>query len=606
MGPGLVGSIRRDLQYLGVGARIAWRTRKVAANDFTAADLVEQWVDKTPDAEAIRFEGRSVSYAELNAAGNRYANWAQGVGIGHGDVVALLMENRPEYMACWLGLAKVGAIGALINTHLTGSPLAHCLRISEARHLILGDELRESFTAARGLLETKPQVWLVRNGDAEAAPLEPDWHDLDAILAQSSPEADRELRVDLSSHDKLFYIYTSGTTGNPKAANISHDRFLYLSVGFSGMADATQRDRMYVVLPLYHSAGGMCAVGLTFAAGGTVVLRRRFSASQFWEDCRREKVTLFQYIGELCRYLLNTPPEFGENEHHIRLCLGNGLRPDIWEEFQDRFAIPKILEFYGATEGNVALFNADGKVGAIGHLSPIMRRLLKIKLVRFDNDLEEPIRGDDGFCVECGPGEPGEAIGLIPKDPNTPLGQFEGYTDEKATAKKVLHDAFAVGDRWFRTGDLLRFDEEGYFYFVDRIGDTFRWKGENVSTSEVAEVLGRQPGVREANVYGVEVPGADGRAGMASLVVDSSFDLRGFREAIHRELASYARPLFIRLQREMQITGTFKHRKIDLVKEGFEPDRVPDLLYFDDPEQGAFVTLDAPVYERITSAQVRI
>jgi fatty-acyl-CoA synthase len=226
--------------------------------------------------------------------------------------------------------------------------------------------------------------------------------------------------------------------------------------------------------------------------------------------------------------------------------------------------------------------------------------------VKFDHTLEQPVRGDDGFCIECETGEPGEAIGFIPPDPSSPVGQFEGYTDEKATASKVLHDVFEKGDSWFRTGDLMRCDDEGYFYFVDRIGDTFRWKGENVSTSEVSEVLGRQTGVREANVYGVAVPGADGRAGMASLVVDNSFDLKRFREATHRELAPYARPLFLRLQQEMQITGTFKHRKVDLVKEGFDPERIPDLLYFDDPEQGAFIPLERPVYERILEGKVRI
>ena len=606
MAAGLLTSMRRDLQYLGTGARILMRMRKMVSNEFTAANIIEQWAEQTPDKEAIRFEGRSISYAELNAAGNRFADWARGAGVGHGDVVALLMENRPDYMACWLGLAKVGAVGALINTNLSGGPLAHCLQVSEARHLVLGDELRDAYLGVRDQLEIQPEVWLVRDGENEAAPLEPGWHDLDEALANASSATDRELRASLSPKDKLFYIYTSGTTGNPKAANISHTRFLYISAAFSGMAKASAQDRMYVVLPLYHSAGGMCAIGLTFAAGGTVVLRRRFSASQFWQDCRDERVTLFQYIGELCRYLLNVPPEMGENDHQLRLCIGNGLRPDIWEEFQERFAIPQIVEFYGATEGNVALFNAEGKVGAIGRMSALMKRIMKIKLVRFDNELEEPIRGDDGFCRECAPGEAGEAIGLIPKDPNAPVGHFEGYTDEKATAKKVMHDVFEKGDSWFRTGDLMRCDEEGYFYFVDRIGDTFRWKGENVSTNEVSEVLGRQPGVREANVYGVDVPGADGRAGMASLVVDADFDLKRLREVIHAELAAYARPLFIRLQREMEITGTFKHRKVDLVKDGFDPEQIPDLLYFDDPEAGAFVTLDTATHQRIVGGQVRI
>ena len=606
MTTGIVSALRRDSEFLGIGARVAWRMRKMRpVGGFTAANLVEQWAQRTPDAVAIRFEGRSVSYAELNAAANRYANWAHSCGIGRGDVIALLMENRPDYMACWVGLAKVGAIGALLNTNLTGSSLAHCVRVSQARHLILGNELRESWAGTSDELEEKPRVWLVRDGQRESAGIEEGWSDLDAALAQASPEADRSLRDGLTAQDKLFYIYTSGTTGNPKAANISHYRFLSIAAGFAALTRATANDRMYVVLPLYHSAGGMCAVGLTLVAGATIVLRRRFSASRFWSDCRAEQATLFQYIGELCRYLLNAPEKPGEDDHQLRLCLGNGLRPDIWEAFQTRFAIPRILEFYGATEGNVALFNTDGKVGAIGRIPPLMRRVMNIRLLKFDHEREEPMRGPDGFCIECEPDEPGEVIGLIPASGRT-LGSFEGYTDESATAKKILHDVFSSGDTWFRTGDLMRCDEEGYFYFVDRTGDTFRWKGENVSTNEVSEVLGRQPGVREANVYGVEVPGSEGRAGMASLVVDSDFDLRSLHATLERELASYARPLFIRLQREMQVTGTFKHRKIDLVDEGFDPKRIPDLLYFDDPEEDAFVPLDGAVYERVINGQVRI
>ena len=604
---GLVGTLRRGSQYVGIAARMVWRMRKIRfAGTFTAADLIEQWAERTPDAIAIRFEGESTTYAELNAAANRYANWAASRRIGQGHVVALLMENRPEYMACWLGLAKVGAIGALINTNLRGDALAHCLRVSEARLLVLGDELRGAWVGAREQLEDKPQVWVVRDGKAERDALEPGWHDLDTALAETSAVASRDLRDGLTAAAQLFYIYTSGTTGDPKAAKISHFRFLSMSGGFSTLARCTAEDRMYVVLPLYHSAGGICAIGLTFAAGGTVVLRRKFSASEFWSDCRAEGATLFQYIGELCRYLLNSPAHPDERSHSLRLVLGNGLRPDIWEKFRDRFAIPHILEFYGATEGNVAIVNADGKVGAIGRIPRFMRRLMNVKLVRFDPNTEEPVRGADGLCIECGPGEPGEAIGLIPSKPNTQIGQFEGYTDEQATQKKILASAFTQGDTWFRTDDLMRCDEEGYYYFVDRIGDTFRWKGENVSTSEVAEALGRHLGVLEANVYGVEVPGTDGRAGMASLVVDSDFDLRSLHVAVRSGLASYARPLFIRLQQEMQITGTFKHRKVDLVADGFDPTKIADLLYFDDPEQDGFAVLDKAVYERITSGRVRI
>jgi fatty-acyl-CoA synthase len=290
----------------------------------------------------------------------------------------------------------------------------------------------------------------------------------------------------------------------------------------------------------------------------------------------------------------------------VRVCVGNGLRPDVWETFQKRFAIPKIVEFYGATEGNVALSNLDGRTGAVGRIPWYLRRLISLELIRFDIESESPVRGADGFCIRCGVGEAGEAIGLIPKDPKAPMGHFEGYTSPEATEKKILRNVFEQGDAWFRTGDLLRHDAEGYYYFVDRIGDTFRWKGENVATSEVAEVLSIHPGVREANVYGVNVPGADGRAGMAALVVDEGIDLEALHAHLARQLPVYARPLFLRLRTELEITGTFKHRKVELVAEGCDPATVKEPLYFSDPEKGCFVPLSAALYERIQAGELRL
>ena len=602
----LLDSLQRASRLAEIGARAAWLLRGIKHRGaLTAADLVEGWARKTPNAVAIRFEGRSVTYAEYDAWGNRYADWVQQQGIRQGDVVAVLMENRPEYLFCWLGLAKVGAIGALINSNLSGDPLAHCLRVSAAKHLILGGELQEAWASARPLLADPPEVWLTRSAAANRATnLAFPASDLDTALAQASPTARAEPRSGLTTSDKLFYIYTSGTTGNPKAANISHYRFLGAAAAFAAMSRATARDRMYIVLPLYHSAGGMCAVGISLTVGCTIVLRRRFSATHFWSDCREERVTMFQYIGELCRYLVNSPSHPDERKHQIRLCVGNGLREDVWETFRDRFAIPNIVEFYGATEGNVGLVNLDGKVGAIGHLPRILDALSNVALVRFDDATESPVRGPDGFCIRCGEDEAGEAIGRIPEG-DTVIGQFEGYTDKAASEKKILSNVFRPGDAWFRTGDLLRRDRRGYYYFVDRIGDTFRWKGENVSTNEVATVLCGHPAVKEANVYGVEVPGADGRAGMASLIVGPDFSLEELYEIVESELATYARPLFLRLQPEMQITGTFKHRKLDLVAEGFDPSRIADPLYFRDPRAKAFATLDSAMFEEIASGSVR-
>jgi len=560
----------------------------------TVADAFEAVVKAQPDHPALVMDDRVISYGELDGEANRVARWAQAQGIQMGDVVALLMENRPEFVMHWLGLAKLGAVSALINTNLTGRPLAHSLEVSKARHLILDKALDENFASARGELTGELEVWSSGGPVAGAGDL-----DADRSGRSAAPLAS-DVRRGLDSEDLLFYIYTSGTTGLPKAANFSHFRFAGTALGSTGLTRLGPRDRMYICLPLYHSAGGVMALGGTLLNGATAVLARKFSASRFWEDCVRHRVTVFQYIGELCRYLLNAPEHQDERRHELRLCIGNGLRGEVWGPFQERFAIPQIIEFYGATEGNVIFMNVDNTVGAIGRMPRVLQKLQGTHLVKFDVESEEVVRGPDGFCIECAVGEAGEAIGRI-----TNAARFDGYTDEKASAKKILRDVFKQGDAYFRTGDLLRRDENDYFYFVDRIGDTFRWKGENVSTGEVAEVLSLCPGVKEANVYGVEVEGADGRAGMASLVVGEDFDLATLYQRVTDELAGYARPLFVRLGQEIEITGTFKHRKVDAVKEGFDPEVIGDPLYFLDVKAAAYVPIDAALHRSLRSGEVR-
>ena len=372
--------------------------------------------------------------------------------------------------------------------------------------------------------------------------------------------------------------------------------------GFAGATGARASDRIYVPLPLYHATGGLCALGAALLNGGAVVLRRKFSATQFWEDISTTRATMFVYIGELCRYLVNQAPRMEEQTHSLRLAFGNGLRQEVWERMLTRFNIPWILEFYGATEGNVSMFNYDGKPGAIGRIPSYLRRQFNVKLVQFDVETEAPVRNAQGFCVEAKAGQVGEAIGAIGSDARS---NFSGYADKQATEKKVLRNVFAPDDAWFRTGDLMRQDSEGYFYFVDRIGDTFRWKGENVSTGEVAAALSTAPGVVEANVYGVAVPGADGRAGMATLVVDQGFDLAALQAVSESDLPAYARPVFLRLQPQIEITGTFKYRKVDLVAEGFDPVTINDPLYYREPG-GAFRPLDEAHYRQICDGDIRI
>jgi len=594
----LAQTIWRESVYVASLARTFWRMRRVKPDSHdTIVDIVERWAERTPEKPAIVCADLTHSYAALSHASDRVAHWARAQGIGSGDCVALLMENRPEYVIAWLGLLKVGAIAGFINSNLRGSALAHCLQACEARHLIVESELVDAWLEARVNLPAPPLAWTIGKGREGCS-------DLDAALfAMPEARAEAAWRERVVCADTAFYIFTSGTTGLPKAAKISHLRMLFMMHGFSAALNTRASDRIYNVLPMYHSAGGICVPGMAFTVGGTMVVRRRFSVQQFWDDCVRHHITVFQYIGELCRYLLNAPQSPNERPHTVRAVIGNGLRPDIWCAFQERFAIPRIVEFYGATEGNVALVNYDGKPGAVGRIPRYARNLFTTRLVRFDFEQELPVRDAGGFCIECADDETGEAVGRISDEPGK---RFEGYARQSDTEKKILHHVFEPKDAWFRTGDLLRRDRNGYFYFVDRIGDTYRWKGENVATSEVAEALSGIDGVREANVYGVAVPGYDGRAGMAALVVGAGFDPAALAGGLERRLPPYARPMFVRLMPEMGITGTFKHRKIDLVEQGFDPARIAEPLFVFDPQARRYEALDGTRYAGIANGQFKL
>ena len=593
----LASAVSRESIYVASLARTLWRLRGLGLQSRTTiVDIVESWAQRTPSRAAIVFGEETLSYAALDSAANRFAHWAHEQGVGRGDCVAMLLENCPDYLACWLGLFKLGAIAALINTNLKGEALAHSMRDCDARHLVVGSEFANEYLDARATYSASAKAWVLGGRRAGC-------EDLSAALAAApASPADKSWRAGLTCADKAFYVFTSGTTGPPKAANISHYRALFMMQGFSGAAATRANDRIYNVLPLYHSAGGICAPGMAFTAGGCLVLRRKFSVHEFWADCARYRPTVFQYIGELCRYLVNAPPSSHERDHSLRLAIGNGLGVDIWQEFQTRFAIPRIIEFYGATEGNVVLMNYDGRVGAVGRVPWYARKLRPIRLVAFDIEREVPVRNEKGFCTECAYGEMGEAIGKITR---AALTRFEGYTREADTERKILRHVFQPDDAWFRTGDLMKCDSHGYFYFVDRIGDTFRWKGENVSTGEVAEALHGIGGVAEANVYGVRVPGHEGRAGMAALVTRPGFDPSRIASRLSTKLPDYARPIFLRLLPQMAITGTFKLRKVELAAEGFDPSRVADPLYVLDQATSLYVALDKRMYDEIIAGHLR-
>ncbi|HEX3363508.1 AMP-binding protein, partial [Phenylobacterium sp.] len=473
---------------------------------------------------------------------------------------------------------------------------AHCLNISGASHVVVDPETSPVFEAAKALIDKPPQQWVL-------GPAHGDQRDLvQALKSCSQLPPDKGVREDIRARDTALLIFTSGTTGMPKAARITHVRAQLYMRGFAGSTGAKASDRIYVALPLYHATGGLCALGAALLNGGSVFLRRKFSASHFWGEAIDEGCTMFVYIGELCRYLVNQPPSDDETRHKIRMAFGNGLRPDIWPVMKQRFKIAEILEFYGSTEGNVSMFNFDGREGAIGRAPKWLRKQFNIRLVQFDVETEEPIRGLNGLCIEAGPGQIGECIGQIGHDARS---EYSGYVDKAASEKKVLHDVFEKGDRWFSTGDLMKTDADGYFYFVDRIGDTYRWKGENVSTNEVAERLLGVPGVKEANVYGVAVAGAEGRAGMAGLVVGPEFDIKAFGDEVARELPPFAQPLFVRVLPALETTGTFKTRKMDLIADGYDPGKIKGPLYFHDAKRG-YLKVTKSVFEKIGAGMVKL
>ena len=563
--------------------------------------VVQELAEKFRNAPALLSDHECWTYQQLAERMNRYARWALDRNIGRGDVVALLMPSRPEYMAVWLGITAVGGVVSLINVNLVGTSLAHCINIVAPKHLIVASELGDAFAMTLPDVKHVPTIWshgASNNNRFDRIDREIERHSGAALTVTE--------RRDVTIDDRALFMYTSGTTGWPKAAIIDHRRLMTWSHWFAGMMDTGPADRMYNCLPLYHSIGGVVAIGAVLVNGGSTVIKEKFSASQFWDDVTEWDCTLFQYIGELCRYLTNAAPHPRETKHRIRLCCGNGLRKDVWNDFKSRFRIPQILEFYAATEGNISLFNVEGKPGAIGRVPSFLAHRFPAALIKVDMETGHPLRDERGFCVRCATNEIGQAIGKISTGSSDAGGRFDGYTNKAETDKKVLRNVFVAGDAWFATGDLMRKDDQGYFYFVDRIGDTLRWKGENVATSEVAEAIAAFPAIAEANVYGVPVPGTEGRAGMAVLVLKSELNFESFRTHLARLLPAYACPLFLRIRRMLDVTPTFKQTKAGLAAEGYDPNLVEDQLYFDHPVRQAFVPLDQLLFNDIQSGRIRL
>ena len=564
------------------------------------AHLFQDTTEKFPERPFLYFEDEMWTYGHTNKAANSMARYLVSTGVKHGDRVVLFMENRPSFLISLLALNKIGAIAVLINTSLTGDPLIHCINSSDAVKCIVGAERASPLEDVLNQINITKQEDFLWALDTAQYSL-PDWAiDLKAQLDLSDDdnlEETNSVRV----KDVACYIFTSGTTGVPKAAICPNQKLMAASVNIKIAGyRINETDCMHNSLPLYHSTGLMLGICAVIQAGASTFIKRKFSASSFWDEVQKYNTTALVYIGELCRYLANTEPTPAEQNNPLKVMVGNGLRPDVWDIFKERFGVDRIVEIYGASEGNALFMNLLNKDKTIGMTNA------QVALIEYDVAEDKIIKNEDGTCKKITNHDPGLLIVFI-----SPNSVFNGYTDAQATEKKILRDVFEKGDAWFNTGDLIKTVDVGYalgkthYQFVDRVGDTFRWKSENVSTNEVGEILNGFKDVNMSNVYGVEIPGCEGRAGMAAFSLDdaSSFDWQGFSNHVENSLPKYARPLFIRIIEEMDTTGTFKLKKNDLRNEAFNIDKVSDQIYCLKPNSSNYEVLDKEWLQTINSEQ---
>lgn len=544
----------------------------------------------------LRYGDQAFSYGEANRCVNRVAHAYQALGLRKGDVVALIMENRPEYLWHYLAGGKLGVVMALINPNARAGGLMHAVRAATPSQIIVGSEVWPRFAEIRsGLPPALVQgVHVDIDPDGTAVFRAPRFDELTASASDENLAGAEPPR----QSDVGAYIYTSGTTGMPKAAIMSYFRLTNVGRVLGALAWRMRPDDViYCCLPLYHSNALLVAAASTITHGATLALARRFSARRFWPDIARHRATGFNYIGEMCRYLVNTPSSETEREHGVHTVVGQGLRGDIWRAFQTRFRIERIVEFYASTEGNIATINLDDTVGSVGKL------LFGGALARWDGDRGSFERRPDGRLIRCRVGEPGVLLGRI----RTRM-PFEGYRDRDATATKVVRDAFTRGDAWYNTGDLFCMDRRRNLTFIDRVGDTYRWKGENVATTDVQQQIGKWSPVAMVNVYGVQVDGAEGRAGMASLVMRPTaiFDPLALAQHVDATLPPCARPVFVRLQGTLETTETLKLMKEKLQIDGFDPASCKDPLYFRAAGMRSYEHLTSAQYEQVVSGRLRL
>ena len=570
-------------------------------DNSSLAHTFKKTVEKFGNRNFIYFENQTLTYSEVDQAANIFAKKLIDDGVVHGDKVVLFMENRPEYITSILALNKIGAIGVLINTSLTGKPLIHCINSSDSKKCIVGAELALSLEEVLSEINIKDKtdIYWISDGDTFKCP---DWSLDIKDFINDSENIDIEISSKVTAKDTAFYIFTSGTTGVPKAALFPNSKIIAASVNIvKGGYRLNEKDCMYNCLPLYHSTGLMLGLCACIEAGSATFIRRKFSASAFWKEANKYNTTAFVYVGELCRYLSFQEPIEEEKNNPISKMVGNGLRPDLWDCFRNRFGVERIIEIYGASEGNALFMNLLNKDQTIGMTNA------KVGIFEYDVAEDTLVKDTDGRYVEVDEHQPG--LLLVEIGPNA---VYNGYTDKKASEAKVIQNVLVEGDRWFNTGDLVKTMDVGFslgrihYQFVDRVGDTFRWKSENVSTNEVAEILNSYHEVNMANVYGVKVANSEGRAGMVAFNCNlEKFDWLSFSDFVSKKLPSYAQPVFVRIIDELETTGTFKLKKNDLREEAFHLDKVNgDLVFVKKPGKNSYERLDNDFYQSIKSGDV--
>ncbi|MFT4519492.1 MAG: citronellyl-CoA synthetase [Halioglobus sp.] len=596
----LLAQTKETLRVLGEMRKVLPALRfKMPADDqaWSLGALFERTVAQYPDNVMLLFEGRQWTYAEFNGEINRLAHLLHDRGVRRNDTVALVMENRAEFAMAMLAIVKLGARAALINHSLTGAGLVHCITATNAKKCIVGEERSQRMAEVLGDLTLeagRDYLWMPDTGN-EALP---EWAENASAGMASMPSDNLAVTGEILAGDTALYIFTSGTTGLPKAAIVAHRKILAAGDGMGRLGfQIKPEDRLYLCLPIYHITGmgpGFCGF---ISSGASIYLRRNFSASNFWPEVQKYQTSCFIYVGELCRYLAMQPVRPEEKNNPLQKMMGNGLRPDVWDDFKKRFDVPRICEIYGSSEGNATFINLLNKDKTIG------ASITKVALVEYDTENDEIRRDDRGHCIKVPVGEPGLLLAHI-----SPATKFDGYTNPQATASKIIENVEVAGDQWFNTGDLIRRIDVGFsmgfkhYQFVDRTGDTFRWRAENVSTNEVGEVLNSHPQISMANVYGVEVPGVEGRAGMVAFELEegTQLDLASLTALVDRDLPPYAQPVFVRILRSAETTVTFKLLKGELREQAFHPVKVgDDTLYVRKPRSAGYEPLDDKFYRQL-------